>query len=178
MRKGYSMKRITPALCRAAAATFTHRKLLPAGFTARPCTIEDLDAVLTLGRAGFSYNPPTRAEITHALTKAHAAIFGLYDGNILAGYVFVEGHMGRKNLYINTTLIAEAYRGRGLGSALYELAEMLARDMDASNLWCHTAENNTANIEVMKKRAYKKERREEEYYQDGRAAFVFRKRLG
>lgn len=48
--------------------------------------------------------------------------------------------------------------------------------MDASNLWCHTAENNTVNIEVMKKRQYKK-RREAEYYEDGRAALVFRKRM-
>jgi len=177
MRIGQTMKRMTPALCRATAAAFNHRKILPAGFGVRPCTPEDTDDVLRVGREGFAYNPPTRAEITHALTKAHAAIYGLYEGEDLAGYIFVEGHMGRKNLYINTAVIDQKYRGRGFGSALYELAEQTAHDMDASNLWCHTAENNTVNIEVMKKRQYKKERREADYYEDGRAAFVFRKRM-
>ena len=173
------MERITQAQCRKTADSHNRKNELPEGFEFRPCTIDDLEPLLEAGAKCFAYNSPTRNEMRHALTKAHAAIVALDDtaGERMAGYLFLEGHVARKNLYINTAALLEEYRGKGLGSALYDFAGVLARDLGAKGLWCHTAFDNTVNIHLMKKMGYGILRREEGYYDDGKACLVFSKPL-
>ena len=173
------MERITKAQCRKTADDYNRKGNLPDGFEFRPCTIDDLEPLMAAGATCFHYNAPTRPEFRHALTKAHAAIFALDDTKAerMAGYLFLEGHVARKNLYINTAALLEEYRGKGLGGALYDFAQSLAKNLDAKGLWCHTAFDNEVNIAVMKKMGYGILRREEGYYDDGRACLVFTKNI-
>ena len=173
------MERITQAQSRRTSEDYNRKRPLPDGFEFRPCTIDDLEPLLEAGAKCFAYNSPTRPEMRHALTKAHAAIFALQDtrDERMAGYLFVEGHIARKNLYINTAALLEEYRGKGLGSALYEFAYSFAADLGAKGLWCHTAFDNDVNIHLMKKMGYGILRREESYYDDGRACLVFTKNI-
>lgn len=173
------MERITPLQCRLSAEDAKKKRFLPEGFALRPCAPDDLEVLLKAGQSCFAYNAPTRPELRHALTKGHTAIFALEDitKDRVAGYVFLEGHMARKNLYINTVALLEEYRGKGLGGALYSFAESFAAHLGAKGLWCHTAFDNAANISLIKKMGYELLRREESYYDDGRACLVFEKRL-
>ncbi len=173
------MKRATPDLCRQTADLFNRKNTLPAGFSVRFCGRDDLEEVLAAGRACFAYNAPTRSEILHALTRTHGGVFGLYDdkAGALAGYMLLEAHGGRKNLYINTTTLLETYRGRGLGQALYDFKEFFAKALEARTIWCHVAFDNKVNIHLMEKNGYAVLRREEEYYEDGKAALVMGKTL-
>ena len=171
------MKRVTPELSQAAARNF---KLNPPGFEMRCCTLIDLDALLAIGQAAFAYDTPTSAEFRHALTRGHGAIFGLYDVDEkqYAGYMALEAHRGRKNLYINTTVLLNAYRSRGLGQALYTFKDFFAAALGAKSIWGHVAVDNAANIHLMKKNGYQCIRQEDEYYDDGKAALVMRKNYG
>jgi ribosomal protein S18 acetylase RimI-like enzyme len=169
------MRRLTPSLCAQAAKDFNRRGLCPAPFSMRPATLENLDEILHIGQTCFSYNAPTRTEIRHMLTKAHGAIVGLCDGDVIAGYMLVEAHAGRGTIYFNTTALLPAYRGRGLGNLLYEFADFLAKTIQAKALWCHVAVNNDLTIHLLKKNGYGVSRTETEYYDDGRSAYVMRK---
>ncbi len=171
------MKRITQTIGRQTAEEFNRSKRLPAGFEVRVCGAEDVEHILAVGRATFSYNAPTFEEIHYALTRAHAVIFGIFEGANMIGYVFLEGHMGHKNLYINTTTLLEPYRGKGLGSALYQLKDLFAKNLGAKGIWCHTAIDNDVNIHLLEKAGYGRVRTEENYYEDGKAAAILRKTI-
>lgn len=171
------MKRATHILNRKIAQDFGRGRTLPCGFSIKPAAAADIAEVLSVGQACFAYNAPTLPEITHAVRKTHGGVFLLTDdgAGLCAGYILLEAHAGRKNLYINTTALREEYRGRGLGQALYDFKDYYARRLEARNIWCHVAENNAVNIHLMEKNGYVLIRREKDYYEDGRTALVMRK---
>jgi ribosomal protein S18 acetylase RimI-like enzyme len=177
------MKQATPPLCRKSAAAFVKSGRLPAGFSLRPCGLSDLDALLELGREGFSYNVPTRRELRYAVTRLHGGLFGLFDSGDAAkgtkgrpaGYVLLEAHAGRKNLYINTVLTGKDYRGRGLGQALYDFMDHFSAALQARAIWCHVAKDNRVNIHLLEKNGYRMVREEKAYYSDGKPAIVLKK---
>lgn len=171
------MKRATQAFCEQSAQTFNERAFLPKGFSVRFCVIDDLEEILEIGRDSFSYNAPTKREIHYALTETHGGVFGLYDACALrlAGYMLLEAHAKHKNLYINTTVLRNEYRGRGLGQALYLFKDYFLNALGARNIWCHVAVDNAINIHLMTKNGFKILRTEEAYYDDGKAAVVMSK---
>lgn len=171
------MKRAASTLNRQIAQDFNAAKSLPKSFSMRAAKAADIAEVLSVGQACFAYNSPTLREISHAVMKAHGGVFMMIDdrSGLCAGYILLEAHARRKNLYINTTALREEYRGRGLGRALYDFKDFYARKLGARNIWCHVAEDNAVNIHLMERYGYIRIRREDEYYEDGRAALVMRK---
>jgi ribosomal protein S18 acetylase RimI-like enzyme len=151
--------------------------LLPLGYRLSVARVEDIPALLVLGRAAFSYNPPTRREFKYAIEKAHAAIFMLRRAGAenLAAYLHLEGHSGRESLYTSGIAVAEDMRGQGLGQILYGLQDHIAMDLGARSLYSHVREGNTANIHLLEKNGYKHVRTENNYYDDGKTATLYKK---
>lgn len=170
------MKRLTPALTRQTAEAFNRAHPLPGNIHFRAALADDLDAVMEVGCKCFDYDQPERPKIRHFLTKAHAAIVLLCDGDKPIGYLHVEGHAGRQSIYFNTTALLDTYRGKGLGNLLYVFADDLARDAKAKSIWCHVALDNDLTFHLLKKNGYVVERIEDPYYHDdGRGAYIMRK---
>lgn len=171
------MQRLTCDLCQKAAEELNKQGLLPPGFSCRAGTIDDLDAVMDVGLKCFDSDQPERPKVRHFLTEAHAVIAVLCEGDKIVGYVHLEGHMGRKNIYLNTTALLDRYRGRGLGDIFYVITEDVARAAKASSVWCHVDMKDPRAIHLLKKHGYVIERTEDPYYDDGRGAYIMRKSI-
>ncbi len=171
------MQRLTREICDMAAMDLNGRGLLPPGFRYRAGTVRDLDAIMNIGLACFDSDEPERHKVRHFLSDAHAVIGVLCEGERIIGYAHLEAHMGRKNIYLNTTALLPAYRGRGLGDTLYILTEDIARAVKASSIWCHVHIKDPLAIHLLKKHGYVIERTEDPYYDDGQGAYVMRKSM-
>lgn len=171
------MKRLSSILCTKIVNDFNLANPLPPGIHFRMAGLADLDAIMEVGCLCFDYDQPERFKIRHFLSKAHAAIVLLCDHDKIIGYLHVEAHMGRKSIYFNTTALLSAYRGKGLGNALYVFTDCLARGIEADSIWCHVACDNHLTFHLLQKNGYVVERTEDPYYDDGRAAYIMRKSL-
>jgi len=172
------MKRLTHDICQKTADAFNRKTPLPAGIKFRAGTISDLDAIMEVGTACFASDLPERPKIRHFLTKAHAAIAVICDGEDIIGYVHVEAHAGRNNTYLNTTALLDEYRGKGLGNLLYAFSNELTRSVGAQSIWCHAAVDNEITLHLLQKNGFAIERTiDPYYYDDGKAAHVLRHRM-
>jgi ribosomal protein S18 acetylase RimI-like enzyme len=169
------MKRLTRALCSSAAEDFAAKNLLPKGIFLRAADINDLDAVMGVGLACFDSDEPERHKIRHFLTEAHAVIAALCDGDKMIGYLHLEAHALRRNIYLNTVALLDAYRGKGLGNILYLFADFLAQKTGAGSIWSHVDAKDKRAVHMLQKNGYIIERTEDPYYDDGRAAYIMRK---
>ncbi len=177
------MKRLTPALCRRTVEDFNARTRFPRGIRMRAATIKDLDAIMAVGLACFAYDAPERHKIRHFLTRAHAAIIALCDGDDVIGYLHIEAHAGRRTLYINTIALLPDWRGKGLGKAFFKVSDALALAVNAASLWCHVALGNVSTSALFRKNGYVVARVIDPYYEEayddgGRGAYVLRKVTG
>ena len=168
------MDRLTPQK----ASEFAQKAALPKGFCLRLAVAGDIPAIIATGRAAFHYNPPTRKEIRYYIEKAHGACFAITDDAGVCGYILLEGHMGRKSLYLNTIAIAERARGHGLGAAIYVALDAIAIDLGARALYSHVRQDNAANIHLLEKYGFAFVRAEGDYYDDGAEGLLYRKTYG
>jgi ribosomal protein S18 acetylase RimI-like enzyme len=165
------MDRLTPQK----AAEFARKVGFPPPFMLRLAAEGDIAAIIAIGRAAFHYNPPTRKEIRYYIEKAHGACFAITDSAGVCGYILLEGHMGRKSLYLNTIAIAERARGHGLGAAIYRALDQIAVDLGARGLYSHVRQDNAANIHLLEKCGFAFVRAEGDYYDDGAEGLLYRK---
>jgi ribosomal-protein-alanine N-acetyltransferase len=166
------MQRITADKAAKIAETFS-----PDGFALDVANAADTDSIVALGRKCFSYNPPTPREIRYSLTKAHGVTFVVKNpsaGTIIA-YASYEGHLKRKCLYLNTVAVDAAQQGRGLGKLLYAVGDRLAQAVKANAIYCHVRPDNAVNINMLEKAGFQRLRVEEQYYDDGSIAYVYKK---
>ncbi|PZQ46274.1 MAG: hypothetical protein DI551_05475 [Micavibrio aeruginosavorus] len=176
-KEAFIMKRMNHDLCCRAALAFNASHPAPSGAVFRLADVADVDSIMEIGNACYASDQPERHKIRHFVTGAHAAIFLLSLEGKDAGYVHLEAHSGRGNIYLNTTAVLPAYRGKGLGALLYDLTSYVARKAEASSVWCHVETGNEAGIYLLKKHGYIIERTEDPYYDDGKGAYVMRKKM-
>lgn len=172
------MKRLTRDFCIQTVAAFVKAGLCPPSCRVRLCGVEDLPALLAIGTECFAYNTPTRGETRYALSKGHAAVIALDDpdGGMI-GYAVAEAHAGRQSIYLNTVAVLPAYRGKGLGTVLYDVTAFLTKRAGAKAIWCHVAEDNKRGIHLLERTGYEIVREEADYYEDGKTAIVMRKKM-
>jgi ribosomal protein S18 acetylase RimI-like enzyme len=79
--------------------------------------------------------------------------------------------------HIVTIDVIDAWRRKGVGGALMDIAEEWARNRRLSLFYLETGEDNVAAHKFYKERGYAKVERVDGYYSDGTAAWVMAKSL-
>ena len=109
---------------------------LPAGYTARACTFDDLDVVVDIvkaaDRADAGVEDPIREHVLAAWKRSSIALardtrLAIAPDGGFAAYANVEGDHPETSLEVWVRVHPE-HRGRGLGSALLEWGEELAHE--------------------------------------------------
>lgn len=146
----------------------------------RPYKPEDFAALYAIEDACFQ--PPFRfgrRSMLRLIAAANAATWIAECENAMAGFVIVEWTQELQNTiaYIQTIEVAPAFRRRGIGAALMQQAQELARAAGATVLWLHVAAENAAAIRLYEQHGYGYFGSEEHFYAPGRGAHLYRKEL-
>jgi [ribosomal protein S18]-alanine N-acetyltransferase len=130
----------------------------------------------------LSFDSPlryTRAYVRRLLRAPHSTAWIAEEGGSMAGFAIADLKASTKSsaAYIHTIEVTPQRRGQGIGGELLRRVESSARDAGAGAIWLHVDTENSAAIRLYESHGYQVQRRAEDYYPRGRAAFVYRKSL-
>lgn len=174
------MKRVTPSLATSLLAGIRAKGGIARGFDVRLAKKSDIPALLEIGRACFSYNPPTRRELAYAIGKGHMMIALLVENKsgTITGFDIYEFNRRTQAMYFSLTCLLPAYRGRGLSHSLLNVCHAVARGAGCRSIRTHVAENNKAMIYLLESAGHTRGERHKAYYSDKKAAVTYRLALG
>ena len=163
--------RLTPELLDGVAAQIK----IPAGFHLRRALPADLPKILALAQTCFTYDVPERANLRHFLTRGHAAFFAIGQNDEVIAYGFAEANRRTGRCYVNTVCTAPAWRGRGLGGAVYKALIEAGRAAGYPALTAHVEVDNAGAVALMRALGFTAVAHIDDYYYDnGNAAFLMR----
>jgi ribosomal-protein-alanine N-acetyltransferase len=148
-----------------------------ADFRLRRAVTADLDALIALENASFSYDRMSTRQFRRHLSSPTAAVFIAEDASGLLGsaLVFFREHSPQARLYSLAT--AAAARGRGIGKALLAAAEASARERGCTRFRLEVRRDNAAAVRLYETQGYRRIAALEDYYDDGAAAWRYEKSL-
>jgi mycothiol synthase len=104
---------------------------LPGGFTARPAGPDDADAILAVGIArdiaDVGHPDWSVEDVREEMADADSVLVVEDQAGAVVAFAFLDGEEGRVNVHPDAT-------GRGIGNAMREQIEGLAREAGASEL--------------------------------------------
>jgi ribosomal protein S18 acetylase RimI-like enzyme len=150
----------------------------PALVKIRPAKIGDISALVELENKCFDYDQLGRRNFHWMIKNAHSIFLVIdYDKQLLGyGLVLINSGTSLARLYSICTL--DEYQGHGLASKLIaNLEQRASEDEDCAYLRLEVKSDNKPAIKLYEKLGYKKFTVKEHYYDDGRAAFCYEKRI-
>jgi ribosomal protein S18 acetylase RimI-like enzyme len=146
----------------------------------RTCKPDDFEQLYAIEEACFE--PPFRFSkaTMRALTRdAHSVTWVAEEDGSMAGFAIVGLKLRGKSpaAYIQTIEVMAERRGEGVGGELIKRIEQSARDAGALEIGLHVDTANAAAIRLYESQGYEMQRRAEDFYPRGRAAFVYQKVL-
>lgn len=95
------------------------------------------------------------------LEQKNAVLIGAYDGEVLAGFLWLYKHdyFGELRLHINQIIVARNYRGRGLGKRLMKESEKVAKQYKIDTIDLFVSETNQDAINLYESLNFTTERR-------------------
>ncbi len=97
----------------------------------------------------------------------------------MCGFAIVEWTQEAEGVvaYVQTIEVLPEFRGRGVGRELLRLLDESALADGAHLIWLHVDVNNASAIRLYEMHGYAREGRRENFYETGRAAFLYAKAL-
>jgi ribosomal protein S18 acetylase RimI-like enzyme len=122
---------------------------------------------------GISYS---QGELARFIGHRHSQTWVAEEAGEIVGFLIAQREP-HKILHIVTIDVVEAWRRRGVGSVLMDVAEQWARDHELGLIGLETAQDNLVAQRFYAARGYRKVDKVEHYYADGTAAWVMAKEL-
>jgi ribosomal-protein-alanine N-acetyltransferase len=121
----------------------------------------------------------SRRYLRSLVSRANAATWIAEDEQRLKGFAIGVWAQRKSEIiaYIQTIEVAPEARRRGVGRELLRLMEASVRAAGASLIWLHVEATNAAAIHLYEAQGYCCQGRRENYYSEGRAAFIYTKPL-
>ncbi len=146
----------------------------------RPYKPEDFTQLYAIEAACFQ--PPfrfSRQYMRQIVANPDSATWIAEQGDRMAGFAIVEWvqEEGAAVAYIQTIEVAAGERRQGVGGELLRRVEASARAAGARTIWLHVDVENSAAIRIYERSGYSSKGREEYYYTQSRAAFIYAKAL-
>lgn len=144
----------------------------------RKARLKDLTQLVDLENAVFDYDQLSRRNF-HWMIKGAHSIFLVqeYEGKII-GYGLVLINAGTSLARLYSICTAREFQGQGLATQLiHQLEEKSADEEDCAYLRLEVKENNKGAIALYRKLGYRKFTVKKDYYDDGKAAWCFEKRI-
>jgi ribosomal protein S18 acetylase RimI-like enzyme len=147
----------------------------------RPYTPADFDELY--GIEEICFQPPLRFPrryLRRLLESAESAAWIAEEDGKIAGFAVadcVRRDVAGQFAYIETIEVLPDMRGRGIGNELLRRIEESARENGAGAIGLHVESQNAGAIRLYEAHGYVCEGRKDNYYANGRAGLIYRKRL-
>lgn len=94
------------------------------------------------------------------VSDGSAMVFGMFDNEELAGFVWAYPHQFRDEVrvYVNEIHVAVPFRGRGVGKQLLSAVESMAKSRGYGAIYLHAEGNNEGAIGLYRSQGYEVER--------------------
>ena len=149
----------------------------PAPYAVRRAGPADLDALVALEQASFSYDRMSPRQFRRHLASPSAAVLLAEDAHMLLGSALLFFRRGSALARLYSLATAAAARGRGIGKALLQAVEAEAQYRGATRLRLEVRHGNTAAIQLYERQGYQRIATLVGYYDDGAAAWRYEKSL-
>lgn len=144
----------------------------------RKARLSDLPQLLDLEKASFDHDQLSRRNFHWMITKAHSVFLVLEYGRSLLGYGLVLINRGTSLARLYSICTRKCYQKHGLASRLIvELERVASLEEDCAFLRLEVKEDNASAIRLYHKLGYHKFTEKEDYYEDGKTAYCFEKRI-
>jgi ribosomal-protein-alanine acetyltransferase len=143
----------------------------------RPATLDDLDELLAIEEAAFPGDRMSRRSFRHAVGSPTLALLVAPSRAGLLGYVLVEMRRTARLAHVSSIAVSKRARGQGLGRRLLRAAERLARADGRERIRLEVRADNAPAQALYEHDGYVRTGVEEDYYEDGTAAWRYEKRL-
>jgi ribosomal protein S18 acetylase RimI-like enzyme len=144
----------------------------------RKAKVGDIPQLLEVENACFSYDQLSRRNFHWMIKKAHSIFMVLEYKTKLIGYGLVLINRGTSLARLYSICLLDEYQGFGFASKLVkELETKAADDEDCAYLRLEVKDNNKSAIKLYEKLGYAKFTEKEDYYDDGRTALCYEKRI-
>jgi ribosomal protein S18 acetylase RimI-like enzyme len=144
----------------------------------RKAKISDIPQLIYVENACFTYDQLSRRNFHWMIKKAHSVFLVLEYENKVIGYGLVLINRGTSLARLYSICTLKDYQGFGLASRLIaELEEKACHDEDCAYLRLEVKEDNKSAISLYEKLDYHKFTEKENYYDDGKTALCYEKRI-
>jgi ribosomal-protein-alanine N-acetyltransferase len=138
----------------------------------------DVDALVALERAVFTYDLLSRRSFRHFLSAPGATLLIAEHAGTLVGYVLVLYPPRSQRARLYSVAVAPHLGSRGIGKRLLAAGEQAARHHHRQVMQVEVHEHNTRAISWYEKSGYRLFGRHRRYYDDHADALRFEKPLG
>lgn len=153
-------------------------KFNPALVKIRKVKVSDIPQLIAVENACFDYDQLSRRSFQWMIKKGHSLFLVLEYKSTLIGYGLVLINRGTSLARLYSICTLKHYQGYGLASKLIKELEVKASDdEDCAYLRLEVKENNKSAIKLYEKLGYTKFTEKEDYYDDGKAAWCYEKRI-
>lgn len=144
----------------------------------RKARLSDLSQLVSLEEASFNYDQLSRRNFQWMIKHAHSVFLVQEFKGVIIGYGLVLINAGTSLARLYSICTHKDFQGQGLASLLItELEQRASDEEDCAYLRLEVKENNKAAIALYRKLGYRKFTVKKDYYDDGKAAWCFEKRI-
>lgn len=156
----------------------TQAKFNPKLVKLRKARVADIPQLVSVEDQCFNYDKLSRRNFHWMIKKAHSIFLVLEYKTQLIGYGLVLINSGTSLARLYSICTLKEFQGHGLASLLIEeLETKAAEDEDCAYLRLEVKEDNKGAIKLYEKLGYNKFTEKEDYYDDGKTALCFEKRI-
>lgn len=144
----------------------------------RKARLSDLSQLVSLEEATFNYDQLSRRNFQWMIKHAHSVFLVQEFKGKLIGYGLVLINAGTSLARLYSICTHKDFQGQGLATELIDHLEKISADEeDCAYLRLEVKENNKPAIALYRKLGYRKFTVKKDYYDDGKAAWCFEKRI-
>lgn len=144
----------------------------------RRAKVKDLGQLVEVENACFDYDQLSRRNFHWMIKNAHSIFLVLEFKERIIGYGLVLINSGTSLARLYSICCLKEFQGHGFASKIIEELEKIASgDEDCTYMRLEVKENNKSAIRLYKKLGYQKFTEKENYYDDGKKALCFEKRI-
>ena len=146
------------------------------GINIRQALFEDLDAIMKIENACFGSDAFSSHQMAYLITRSKG-VFLVAGHNEIAGYMsfIISGRHNTGRIY--SIAVAPEQRGAGIAEVLMDKTVEYARESNLMAIFLEVRTDNTAAIQLYKKKGFTMHTIKQQYYNDGAPAYSMVLRL-
>jgi ribosomal protein S18 acetylase RimI-like enzyme len=142
-----------------------------------PATLGDLQPLIDLEKAIFTYDKISRRQFRYLLTEANGFMIKIENQEMLLGYMMLLRRKSSRNMRVYSICIRDEARNLGYGRRLLSYAEETAIADNCNSISLEVSVDNVAAQRLYETVGFTVYGKKLNYYDDGGTALLLRKEL-